>query len=47
VMCKSYLCAKNMSAWEGFSRYELATRIKVLRERKPLLISEFIVEVGC
>jgi hypothetical protein len=44
VMCESSLCAKHRSVWEGFASYDIATSSKVLKEKKPLLISEFIVE---
>jgi hypothetical protein len=44
VMCESSLCAKNVSGWEGFVRYDLDTCLKVLKERNPLLILEFTVE---
>jgi hypothetical protein len=46
VMFESSLCAKHKSSWEGFGIYELATFLKLLKERKSLLISEFTVEEG-
>ena len=46
-MCESSLCAKHMSSWEGFVRYDLATCLKVFSEINTLLISKFTVEAGC